>query len=188
MLIIPTIAFKCLIEMDSSCLSLGRISTPRGVVVDWQGNYVVADYGNHRIQIFNSQGQFVRRFGSEGAGNGQMNSPNGVGLLSNGNIVVCEQGGNRLQILILRAILFVLWVLGRSRIHIISLLILMTSWWLISTTIAFKCSTRMAITSNPLEPGKFHTPLVFAWIMREELLSAKVPRLKEFPSFRFISF
>ena len=80
---------------------------PRGIVVDQLGNYVVADNRNHRIQIFNSQGQFVRKFGSEGYENGLMNFPTGVGLLSNGNMVVGENGNplifvntyNRLQIL-----------------------------------------------------------------------------------------
>ena len=55
----------------------GQLSDPRGVVVDQQGNYVVADWGN-RIQIFNSQGKFIRKFGSEGEENGQMQSPIGV--------------------------------------------------------------------------------------------------------------
>ena len=58
----------------------------------------MADCNNDHIQIFNSQGQFARTFGSEGAGNGQMKNPVGVGLLSNGNIVVAESDGNRLQI------------------------------------------------------------------------------------------
>ena len=59
----------------------------------------MVDANNNRIQIFNSQGLFRRKFGSEGDGNGEMNRPLGVGLLSNGNIVVSEQHGNRLQIL-----------------------------------------------------------------------------------------
>jgi len=85
--------------------------------------------------------------------------------------------------LILRASLFGLWVLGKSRIPAISLLTLMTtSWWLMAI-IAFKCSTRMATTLNPLERGSFLSPLVFAWIVREGLFSVKV---KEFPSFRFL--
>ena len=58
----------------------------------------MAGIGNHRIQIFNSQGQFVRKFGSEGEGNGQMKYPSGAGVLSNGNIVVSEIRSNRLQI------------------------------------------------------------------------------------------
>ena len=74
------------------------MKSPRGVVVDQQGNYVVADLCNHRIQIFNYNGQFVRKFGSEGEGNGQVKYPTSVGLLSNGNIIVSENGGHRLQI------------------------------------------------------------------------------------------
>ena len=58
----------------------------------------MADYGNDRVQIFNSQGQFLRKFGSFGEGHGQIMSPVGVGLLSNGNIVVSEFEGHRLQI------------------------------------------------------------------------------------------
>jgi len=58
----------------------------------------VADSDNNRIQIFNSEGQFVMKFGSFGRGKGQMTHTIGVGLLSNGNIVVAEFGGNRLQI------------------------------------------------------------------------------------------
>ena len=76
----------------------GQFSSPCGVVVDQQGNYVVADSDNNRIQIFNSEGQFVMKFGSFGRGKGQMTHTIGVGLLSNGNIVVAEFGGNRLQI------------------------------------------------------------------------------------------
>jgi len=64
---------------------------------------------------------------------------------------------------------------GNSRILAMSLLILMTtSWWLIMATIASKCFTRMATSSNQLEPGSSHPPLVFAWIVREGSLSAKV--------------
>jgi len=50
------------------------------------------------FRFSNSQGQFVRKFGSWGTENGQMNTPISVGLLSNGNIVVSEYGGKRLQI------------------------------------------------------------------------------------------
>ena len=87
--------------------------------------------------------------------------------------------------LILWAILFVLWVLGKLKIPFISLLILMTtSWWLTLTTIAFRCSIKMETTSKPLEQGSSHALLVFAWIVREGSLSAKMV-LTGFPSFRF---
>ena len=146
----------------------GQFDRPHGVVVDQQGHYVVADSWNHRIQIFNSQGQFVRKFGFEGQGNGQMNWPWGVGLLSNGNVVVSEYNGHRLQIFDSRGNFVRIVGAGQVKNPGISLLILMTaSWSLTLPTVAFKCSTRMAITSKPLELGRFQTLLEFAWIVRE---------------------
>ena len=53
----------------------------------------MSDFGNHCIQILNRKGEFVRKFGSPGAGNGQMKNPCGVRLLSNGDIV----GAGRLE-------------------------------------------------------------------------------------------
>ena len=58
----------------------------------------MADYFNHRIQIFNSNGQVIGKLGSVREGSGQMNNPIGVGVLSNGNIIVAEDSGSRLQI------------------------------------------------------------------------------------------
>jgi len=42
----------------------------------------------------------------------------------------------------------------------------------------------MAITSNPLELGSFQAYVVFAWIVREGLLSVKGALAKESRSFR----
>jgi len=143
----------------------------------------VTDAENNSIQIFNSNGQFVRKFGSEGEENGQMQSPIGVGLLSNGNIVVAEDN-NRVQIFDFEGNFVRMVGAGQVKHLAISLLILKTtSWWLIETAIAFRCSTKMAITSKPLELGSSHLLAVFAWIEREGLLSAKVVMATESPSF-----
>ena len=50
------------------------------------------------MSVFNSNGEFLRKFGSSGNGNGQLSSPCGIGLLSNGNIVVCENRNGRVSI------------------------------------------------------------------------------------------
>jgi len=76
----------------------GQLCSPRGVVVNSQGNYFVADRDNHRVSVFDSNGQFLRKFGSKGNGNGQLSSPRGLGLLSNGNIAVCEYSNIRISI------------------------------------------------------------------------------------------
>lgn len=39
--------------------SKGEFDSPRGVAVDGEGNILVADYGNHRIQKFTAKGKFV---------------------------------------------------------------------------------------------------------------------------------
>jgi len=36
---------------------------------------VVADVSNHRIQIFDEKGAFLRLFGSNGSGDGQLSYP-----------------------------------------------------------------------------------------------------------------
>jgi len=40
----------------------GQFSTPHSIVVDAQNNIYVADRGNHRIQVFDSNGKFLRKF------------------------------------------------------------------------------------------------------------------------------
>jgi len=50
------------------------------------------------VSVFNSNGQFVKKFGSQGKGNVQLSSPTGIGLLSNGNVIVCEGSNKRVSI------------------------------------------------------------------------------------------
>lgn len=44
----------------------GEFELPRGVALDGDGNILVADFGNHRIQKFTGDGQFVTAVGKEG--------------------------------------------------------------------------------------------------------------------------
>jgi sugar lactone lactonase YvrE len=39
----------------------GQFDTPHGIAVDAQGNVYVADRGNHRIQVFDGNGKFLRQ-------------------------------------------------------------------------------------------------------------------------------
>jgi sugar lactone lactonase YvrE len=40
----------------------GQFNTPHSIATDAQGNVYVADRGNHRIQVFNGDGKFLRQF------------------------------------------------------------------------------------------------------------------------------
>lgn len=56
----------------------GEFRCPSGVSCDNMGNIYVADTGNHRIQVFNLNGQFLRKFGKEGKMKGQLKVPTGI--------------------------------------------------------------------------------------------------------------
>jgi DNA-binding beta-propeller fold protein YncE len=79
----------------------GQFECPYGgVAFDGEGNLVVCDGDNHRIQVFRcSDGTHLRSFGSRGAGNGQFYCPWGIAFDGAGHIVVSEDGGSRVQVL-----------------------------------------------------------------------------------------
>ena len=81
----------------------GQFNCPSGgVAFDGEGNLVVADGQNHRIQVFRySDGTHLRNIGigSRGAGNGQFNIPWSIAFDGAGHIIVCENSGHRVQVL-----------------------------------------------------------------------------------------
>jgi len=79
----------------------GQFRSPYGgVAFDGEGNLVVSDGGNHRIQVFRyMDGAHLRTIGSRGAGIGQFNLPWGIAFDGAGHIIVCEADGNRVQVL-----------------------------------------------------------------------------------------
>ena len=56
------------------------------------GNVYVADYVNHRIQKFTSDGAFITKWGSDGSGNGQFDRPLGIATDAAGNVYVADTG------------------------------------------------------------------------------------------------
>ena len=62
------------------------------------GNVYVADSYNNRIQEFDSNGNFITKWGTEGSGDGQFIYPASVGVdSSSGNVYVADQGNYRIQ-------------------------------------------------------------------------------------------
>ncbi|KJH42870.1 b-box zinc finger [Dictyocaulus viviparus] len=54
----------------------GQFTEPSGVAVNAQGDIVVADTNNHRIQVFDKEGRFKFQFGECGKRDGQLLYPN----------------------------------------------------------------------------------------------------------------
>jgi hypothetical protein len=78
-------------------------SNPDPVTRERGSVYIADGYGNHRVVVFNSRGQYVRQWGAAGTGVGQF-YPTGGGhphcvVLGNDSLVyVCDRSGNRIQV------------------------------------------------------------------------------------------
>ena len=69
-----------------------------GVAVNKIGQYIIADRYNHRIQIFDPSGHFLRAFGSQGNVDGKFSYPWGITTDALGFIYVCDKENHRVQI------------------------------------------------------------------------------------------
>ena len=72
--------------------------SPLGVAVSDRDEIVVADGWNHRVQVFDSNGTFLRSFGHKGENAGELTCPVGVAINKDRNIFVADNGNNRVQI------------------------------------------------------------------------------------------
>lgn len=72
---------------------------PWGVTIDDENNHlIVSDCNNHRIQVFDFEGTFMFKFGSEGTDKGQFRYPKGVARAPNGHIMVADSNNHRVQV------------------------------------------------------------------------------------------
>ena len=71
---------------------------PYGVAVDLYGFILVADTDNHRVSIFNKDGNFVHCFGSWGSAIGQFRCPYGIAVSASGNIYVSDHFNKKIQL------------------------------------------------------------------------------------------
>ena len=76
----------------------GMFNGPYGVAVSGGDEIVVADCHNHRVQVFDSNGTFLRSVGHKGENAGELTCPVGVATNKDRNIFVADNGNNRVQI------------------------------------------------------------------------------------------
>ena len=65
--------------------------------------YIADGYGNHRIVVFDREGNYLRQWGSAGSGDGQFvegggGHPHCVVLGNDGLVYACDRGQNRIQV------------------------------------------------------------------------------------------
>ena len=69
----------------------GEFSYAYEIGISHPGELFVADKGNHRVQVLDQNGSFLRKFGSYGTAPGQLRGPRGLCILQNGNVVVGDE-------------------------------------------------------------------------------------------------
>src|SRR6266511_3262800 len=74
-----------------------EFDSPVGIAVDRNGNFLVADTNNGRIEKFAPAGTFLDIMGTKGSGQGQLGAPNGIAVDSTGNIYVADASNHRVQ-------------------------------------------------------------------------------------------
>jgi hypothetical protein len=75
----------------------GEFDSPSGIAVDGNGNILVADTNNGRIEKFSPAGTFLSILGNKGTGQGQLAGPNGIAVDRAGNIHVADASNHRLE-------------------------------------------------------------------------------------------
>ncbi|MCF7764891.1 MAG: 6-bladed beta-propeller [Verrucomicrobia bacterium] len=76
----------------------GQFNRPEGLGLDAGDRLYVADSCNHRIQVFDANGQFLRAYGKPGSGPGELSYPYDVQIDTSGLQFVCEFGNSRIQV------------------------------------------------------------------------------------------
>ena len=71
--------------------------TPYGIWVDASDRVLVSDVGSNKVEMFDSNGLLLGKFGASGSGTGQLTNPTGIGGDKTGSIYVADTGNNRVQ-------------------------------------------------------------------------------------------
>lgn len=72
-------------------------SPPSGLALTLDGQLIVSDDFNHRIQIYGKDGQLKTSFGGKGKGPGEFMYPRGAAVDPEGNIYVADSWNHRVQ-------------------------------------------------------------------------------------------
>ena len=95
---VKPLQFRPVLSFGKEGLSVGMFQYPWGVAVNARDEIAVTDYFNHRVQIFNSNGNYIRSFGRKGNKAGEFQVSLGIAFHNNGNIFVADNNNHRIQI------------------------------------------------------------------------------------------
>ena len=100
LLVKPAFHVKPILSFGKRGSRDGMFQLSCGVAVNDRDKIVVADFCNHRVQIWNSNGNFLRSFGHFGQNQGQFNRPAGIAVNKDRNMFIVDNSNHRVQIFI----------------------------------------------------------------------------------------
>ncbi|XP_042240194.1 RING finger protein nhl-1-like [Homarus americanus] len=89
---------RLLIKIGSRGSEPGNFTWPRGIAVGPDNSIVVADSSNHRVQVFDQQGKFIKEFGSYGSAEGEFDCLAGVAVNRIGQYIIADRYNHRIQV------------------------------------------------------------------------------------------
>ncbi len=73
----------------------GKFYGPRGIAIR-DGLVYITDTGNERVQVFTTEGEFVRMLGTPGSGAGELMEPVGIAVTDDGTVLVADTNNGRI--------------------------------------------------------------------------------------------
>lgn len=85
-------------SIGSNGTAPGQFQGPSGIGITSEGNLVVTDQFNNRIQVIDQEGNALLTFGKQGTGDGEFNQPIDAEVDEEGNIYVTDSINSRVQV------------------------------------------------------------------------------------------
>ena len=90
--------FRHVLSFGERGSSVGMLHLPYGVAVNERDEIAVTEIGNQRVQVFSSDGTYLRSFGRKGDKQGELNWPAGIAFEKNGCSIVVDKNNHRVQL------------------------------------------------------------------------------------------
>ncbi len=90
-------AWGAFVSTEGQLGEMGVFWGPRAIAFTKDGNLLVTDTGNKRVQVFSPDGQPITQFGGAGIEDGYFDEPVGIAVDGNGNVYVADTWNLRIQ-------------------------------------------------------------------------------------------
>ena len=89
--------FRHVLSFGQPGSSVGMLNGPYGVAVNERDEIAVTEIGNHRVQVFSSDGTYLRSLSKKGNKEGEFNWPSGIAFDKNSCSVVADSSDPQVQ-------------------------------------------------------------------------------------------